>query len=732
MQYDYSGAEIPQAVKLQALDILEGLPLVFIPNCGQAHPKVSYYTESAKRKIFFTPEEVVFAEVDLDQEGPTVNGFALYLRFIGASPTAPEGQVPGSAKVNYFLGASPDRWEVGLPTYEEVVYRNLWPEIDLVFKEQGGELKYEFIAHPGADIKNISLGFSGVDDLVLDLEGNILISTPFGVLTDKKPVSFQLIDGSKTLLSSNFVLTKSESGESRCGFNVSDSYSPDYTLIIDPSLGFPPPPPFTRRGMDSGLGIAIDSADNAYVTGFTESPGFPVTPGAFQAERKGFKNAFVSVISTSATGAAGLTYSTYLGGSAVDVGFGIAVDTTGLIYVTGFTESPDFPVTASAFQNKLNGYKNAFVSVINPGATGAAGLTYSTYLGGGVLDVGFGVAVDNNGNAYVTGFTESPDFPATAGAIQGRLNGIKNAFISVLNTGTIGTPGLTYSTFLGGSGFDEGQGIAVDPSGATYITGFTYSRDFPVTSGALQPALNSKCVGANAFVSKISTGTTSAPTLVYSTYLGGSLFDQGTSIAADASSNAYVTGFTRSTDFPVTSGAFQTALNSAMGGTNAFVTKLNTGANGARSLVYSTYLGGATCDEGHGIAVDTSGNAYVTGFTFSKNFPVTANAFQPMLRSIQSGGSNAFVSQINTSRSGNSSLAYSTYLGGSGSDVGNGIAVDKFGNTFVAGRTESRDFPVTSGAFQPRLSGPMNAFISEINTSASGTASLVYSTYLGG
>ena len=164
--------------------------------------------------------------------------------------------------------------------------------------------------------------------------------------------------------------------------------------------------------------------------------------------------------------------------------------------------------------------------------------------------------------------------------------------------------------------------------------------------------LNSQHGGANAFVSKFSTSATGTPALAYSTYLGGSLFDQGCSITVDASNNAYVTGFTRSIDFPVTSGAFQTALNSVLGGTNAFVSKLNTGANGARSLVYSTYLGGTTCDEGHGIAVDKAGNAYITGFTYSKDFPVTASAFQPMLKSIHSGGSNAFISQINTSSIG--------------------------------------------------------------------------------
>ncbi len=729
VQYCPFDGAIPQAAQLQALDIFKGLPLVFIPNCGQAHPKVSYYAESARRKVFFTPEEVVFAEADLDEEEQMVNGFALYLRFVGAPPTIPEGRVPGIARMNYFLGADSDKWRTGIPTYEEVIYRNLWPEIDLVFREQGGELKYEFTVHPGGDIQSISLGFSGVDELVLDKDGNILIPTPFGVMTDKRPVSYQLIDGNRVPLASNFVITRSESGENRCSFSVSDNYSPGYTLVIDPALGYPPSP--KKGGFDTGLGIAVATSGNAYVTGFTESPDFPVTSGAFQGKLNGFKNAFVSVINTAATGAAALVYSTYLGGSGQDAGFGIAVDTSGNAYVTGFTESPDFPVTPGAFQGRLNGVKNAFVSVINTAASGAAALAYSTYLGGSVLDVSFGIAIDTSGNAYVTGFTGSPDFPVTPGAFQGRLNGVKNAFVSVINTAATGAAALAYSTYLGGSGFDEGYGIAIDPSGAIYMTGFTFSKDFPVTSGAFQPALNSKHGGANAFVSKISTAATGAAALAYSTYLGGSLFDQGYSIAVDASNNAYVTGFTRSKDFPVTSGAFQTALQSMLGGSNAFVTKLNTGANGARSLVYSTYLGGTTCDEGHGIAVDKAGNAYVTGFTYSKDFPVTASAYQSMLKSIHSGGSNAFVSQVNTNTTGSSSLAYSTYLGGSGSDAGNGVAVDKFGNTFVTGRTESHDFPVTSGAFQSRLAGPMNAFVSEINAGASGAASLVYSTYLG-
>ena len=415
--------------------------------------------------------------------------------------------------------------------------------------------------------------------------------------------------------------------------------------------------------LESGLGVAIDNTGNTYVTGFTEDPGFPVTAGAFQTTLKGRKNAFLAVINTSASGPA-LVYSTFLGGSGMDAGFGIAVDTSGNTYITGVTESPDFPVTAGAFQTTLKGCKNAFLAVINTNASGAGSLVYSTYLGGSGMDAGFGVGVNTNGNAYVTGCTNSPDFPVTSGSLQTALTGYKNAFVSVVKAGASGAASLVYSTYLGGSSFDEGSGIAVDASGNTYVTGFTYSRDFPVTSGAFQSILNSTYGGANAFVTKLNTGTSGTAALVYSTYLGGSYYDQGFGIAVDASNDAYVTGCTRSTDFPITQGAFQTMLKSTFDGTNAFVTKLNTGANGARSLIYSTYLGGTICDEGHGIAVDTAHNVYVTGFTYSRDFPVTTSAFQPMLKSFYVGGSNAFVALVNTNTTGNSSLAYSTFLGG--------------------------------------------------------------------
>ncbi len=735
--------------KIQAMDAFTGLPLVFVPNHGQAHPKVSFYGENSTYKVFFTPEEVVlvFAETspvgginapshsiigDCDREiGLCVEGFALYLKFTGASPTIPEGQLESQGTVNYFIGDDSGKWCTGLHTYREIAYRNLWPNIDLVFRELGGELKYEFVAHPGADIGDIGIAYSGVDELVLDESGNILIKTPFGILTDKKPVSYQVIGSNKAPIASNFVIAKSQDGANLCRFVIDDNYSPDHILVIDPGLSFPPPYPKKRRSLDMGTAIAVDNNANAYVTGLTVSIDFPVTPGAFQATLKGSENAFITVINAYASGAASLLYSTYLGGSGVDRGLGIEVDNSGNAYVTGLTESTDFPVTTGAFQSALKGHGNAFIAVINTYASGAAALVYSSYLGGSNFDAGFGIAIDNSGNAYITGLTQSPDFPYTPAAFQTVLRGPKDAFISVVNTGASGAASLSYSTYLGGSSSDEGYGIAVDSSGNTYVTGYTHSTDFPVTGTAFQAVLNSVDGGANAFLSKINTAASGLASLVYSTYLGGSRYDQGCGVAVDAAGNAYLTGFTKSSDFPVTSGAVQGILKNIYGGANAFISKINTLASGSRSLAYSTYLGGTSYDEGHGIVIDTAGNAYVTGYTYSSDFPVTPNAFQPMLKSIYDG-SNAFLSRINTNASGSSSFVYSTYLGGEYIDAGNGVALDRFGNTYMTGRTQSCNFPVTPGAFQSKLRGEMNAFVSLIDTNHCDVASFAYSSFLGG
>ncbi len=737
IQDDYAPEEISGAFEIQVMDAFKGLPFIFIPNAGQAHSKVSHYGDGSGCRIFFTPEEVVFAFTETSphsEEEDQANGFALYMKFIGANPIPPEGQVENSGKVSYFIGNDPDKWHTGLPTYEEIIYRNLWPNVDLVFKAERAEVKYKFVVHPGADLSAIRLAYSGADRLQLDENGNILIQTPFGVLTDRKPTSYQIINEDKVLIETNFLLGQNETGDNQCSFALGDNYDPGYTLVIDPGLSFSHT---VEKGFDGGLGIAVDNSSYVYVTGFTQSFDFPVTPGAFQAGLRGFDDAFVSVIDPNVSGAAALICSTYLGGCGFDRGIGIAVDNSGNAYITGITKSNDFPVTPGAFQTMLKGHGNAFVSVISTTASGAAALVYSTYFGGSRYDGGYGIAIDTIGNAYITGITKSNDFPVTPGAFQTMLKGHGNAFVSVISTTASGAAGLAYSTYLGGSRYEKGQGIALDNIGNSYVTGYACSRDFPVTTSAYQPVLNSKDGGSNAFVVRLNTSVSGTDGLIYSTYLGGRRYDRGYGIAVDAAYNAYVTGSTRSSDFPITSGAYQRLLKSIYCGANCFVSKINTNATGSISLAYSTYLGGSKYDEGHGITVDTAGNAYVTGYTYSKDFPVTPdNACQPMLRSIY-GGSNAFVAMVDTNKSGNASLPYSTYLGGSCSDAGNGIALDSHNIAFVTGRTQSCNFPITSGAFQIRLRGCMNAFVSGINTRAkcsaeSGPGSLAYSTFLGG
>lgn len=411
-----------------------------------------------------------------------------------------------------------------------------------------------------------------------------------------------------------------------------------------------------------------------------------------------------------------LTYSTYLGGSGYDSGAAIAVDSTGAVYVTGFTLSDNFPITAGAYHTTCGtsgscngGYSDVFVTKLSPGGSS---LVYSTYLGGSKDDLGKAIAVDSSGSAYVAGQTFSSDFPIVSGALQGSYGGAGDAFVTKLSPSG---SSLEYSTFLGGSATDEALGIAVDSAADAYITGRTFSANFP-TQAPLQSA-NGGGNDSDAFVTELnSTGTA----LVYSTYLGGSGQDAGAAIAVDATGNAFVTGFTKSTNFPVAS-PLQGTCASCPGYADAFVSEI--AANGA-SLAHSTYLGGNAEDEGTGIALDQSGNIYLTGFTYSTNFPVTSGAYQTSLAS----GSGAFVTKIAPD---SSAVVYSTYLHGGGLDFGQGIATDS-GNVFLTGQTYSTSFP-TANSIQSSCKSSScyygTGFVSEMNASGSG---LIFSTYLGG
>jgi hypothetical protein len=666
---------VAAATQKEALAAYDKLPLAFVPNAGQTDARVRYQAQAGGANFYFTRRAAVFSFAKKEQ------GVTLRLSFLGASPTTRiEGERLGPGRVNYLIGNDPAMWQTGLPTYGQIVYRNLWPGIDMVFRGGKGRLSYEFLVRPGARPEAIRLAYHGAQGLRLDPSGNLRIRTQLGVLTDPRPMTYQVVAGRRTPVASRIVLSPSGAH----GFALG-SYDRSRPLVIDPGLLYS-----TYLGgssFDGGFGITLDGAGNAYVTGRTVSADFPTTAGAFDTTYNGGDDAFVTKLNALGTG---LLYSTYLGGSNFDEGLGIAVDGAGNAYVTGDTGSADFPTTAGAFATTGSGV-NAFVTKLS--ALGTA-LLYSTYLGGSSTDAGFAIAVDGAGNAYLTGTTRSADFPTTA-AFDTTLGGAGDAFVTKLNA--LGT-GLVYSTYLGGSSGENGFGIALDGAGSTDVTGNTDSTDFPTTAGAFDTTLGGS---EDVFVTKLD-ASGSGP-LVYSTYLGGSSSDEGRAIAVDGVGNAGVTGVTDSTDFPTTAGAFDTTYN---GGGDAFTTKLN--ALGA-GLLGSTYVGGSGSDEGLGIALDGAASVYLTGDTGSADFPTSAGAFDT---SFNGGGRDSFVTKLNAKATG---LLYSTYLGGSSFEAGFGIAVDGAGNAYAAGSTGSADFPTTAGAFDTTFNGGLaDAFVTKL------------------
>jgi hypothetical protein len=395
-----------------------------------------------------------------------------------------------------------------------------------------------------------------------------------------------------------------------------------------------------------------------------------------------------------------LAFVSYLGGSGDDYGHAVAIDGAGCAYVVGETGSVNFPALGPE-QASMAGDTDVFVTKWNAAGTG---IVYATYIGGANRDVAMGVAVDVAGDAYVTGFTYSGDFPITSGALRTSFVGDSKAFVLKLNPGG---NGLIYSTFLGGSGDDYGAGIAVDAAGEAHIAGYTASIDFPTSTGAFQ-----QHYGGGSYDGFLAKLNAAGSALIYSTYLGGIANDTAAGVALDPSGNIYVTGQTQSGNFPTLNPLQATSSES-----DAFVVKMN--ASG--QVQYSTYLGGTGLTNGTAIAADSAGIAYVTGFTDAADFPVAFNAYQ----AANNGSYDAFVAVLNAS---GSSILGATYLGGAGQDIGYGIALDGFGNIYIAGSTNSIDFPVYA-ATQPAYNGGGDALVAEFNNQLT---SLVYATYFGG
>lgn len=663
------------------------IPLSFEPNDGQAGSQVKFLARGSGYSLFLTSNEAILASQKSSPVGKTPESDTLRMKIVGANRQAKvSGENLLSGKTNYLIGSDQDKWKTDIANFGRVRYADVYEGIDLVYYGNGGQLEYDFVVDPGASLSKIGLEFSGARKLELDAEGDLVLSTAGGELRLHKPVIYQEVAEQRRSIDGHFIAT----GKNRIGFAVPE-YDHSLPLVIDPVLNYS-----TYLGgnsNDQGNGIAVDTAGNAYVIGQTGSTNFP-TLGPFQAATGGVgSDVFVTKLNASGNT---LIYSTYLGGSFTDFGNAIAVDTQGNAYITGRTDSTNFPLQ-NAFQGSLGGGTQAFVAKLNSSGNG---LAYSTYLGGTNpgptgdtgLGTGYGIAVDTQGSAYVTGFTTAANFP-TVNAFQSIRGGSpsdrsQDAFVTKFNPAG---NALIYSTYLGGSnpqgsvaGVDTGFGVAIDTQGNAYVAGTTSSTTFP-TATPFQAMLNgSNLDGQDAFVTKLDAAGNA---LVFSTYLGGSDRDNGYAVAVDAQGNAYVTGSTFSTNFP-TSNPIQTTIGGGLFDIDAYVTKLGASGN---ALVYSTYLGGNNSDQGNGIKVDGQGSAYVVGRTLSTNFPTAAP-----LQSTNRGSANAFVTKLNAPGSG---FVYSTYFGGTNSDSALAISLDGLGNAYLTGLTSSTTFP-TLNPFQ--------------------------------
>ena len=604
-------------------------------------------------------------------EGGESEGVALKLSFPGSNPhlqLEPFDRL--DIVISYFLGNDPGKWRTHVPVWGGVRYKDLYPGVDLVLAGEGGRWTWRLLVRNRQfPLSDVRLRVEGAEEL--RVEGNcLLIATAVGEF------AFPLLDvvgpdGRQIPGQAPKVRDKDVLAPFAVGSSPPPSHGGDVRTTTVSSLAYSTF--FGGSGDDVNYSIITDAGGSAYFIGATKSLDFPTTPGAFDPTHNAYYDAFVAKLNPAGSAP---SYATFLGGSYDDLSGAEAlfVDPSGIAYIAGISGSPDFPTTVGAYDETYNGYGDVFVTKLS--ADGSA-LIYSTFIGGIDYDYGYTLAVDSQGSVVVGGETYSSDYPVTQGCYDSSFNGESDAFVTKLSPAG---NSLVYSTFLGGASYDWATAITLDAAGYAYIEGDTYSSNFPITPGAFDGSYGGD---GDVFVAKLNpTGSA----LSYSTFLGGSTVEWSEAIALDAENCAYVTGGTLSSDFPVSTGAFDTTFG---GMSDAFVTKLNPTGSG---LIYSTFLGGSDVDAAWSLLVDPNRAVYLSGITCSSDFPTTADALD---RSFN-GEKDAFIAKLDSS---GSLLQYSTFLGGSKEDKGAGITLDNKAAIYNTGTTFSPDFPTTSGAF---------------------------------
>jgi RHS repeat-associated protein len=664
--------------------------LAFVPNDGITDSSVHFFTQHAGLSAFLTDGgDATFTVPMPPASAPNDNGTDASSQT--TPPTASDvfrmHMVGGDANAailtgdtlpshsNFFVGPDASSWHLDEPNYGAITYKNVWNGVDVVYRaDANGHLAFDFQAQPGADLSQIRLSWDGVNSSSIDpATGNLVLQTPGGPVVFDAPAAYQSNGDTQTAVGVQQVVNP----DGTVSFNFSN-YDPSLGLTLDPSLSYSTY--LGGSGDDYAYSAATDASGDVWVTGQTASTDFPTSVGSYQTANGGGTNdAFVTKLNAGGE----IAWSTYLGGSGGDVGYGIAVDTSGNAFVTG-NASSGFPS-----DNAISGqtYPGGFIAELTAGG----GLTYSTPLDGSGIALK-AIAVDSNDAAYVAGVS-SGSFTTTGGALQTTYGG--GSFDATVSKIHPGGGSLDYSTYLGGTQGDFGYGIQVDASGHAFVLGSTLSSNFPVTGGSYKTVYPGTAFIQSNFVVELNT---SGSAEVYGTYIGqitppsGGIVGMG--IALDSSGNAYIAGATAGS-YPTTVGSFGGAAS------GLYLTKLNSAGTG---LSYSGVLSGGSATA---VALDSSNDAFLTGSS-TGSLSVTTGAFQTSY----GGNTDAFVVEINPA--GNT-VTYASYLGGSSTDVGNGIGVDVNSNAYVVGDTNSTNFPTAGAAAQASNAGGYDAFISKIS-----------------
>jgi hypothetical protein len=686
-------------------------PAGFVENQGQWDTDSAYVSRLGGMVTRLEKHAIV-----VQQQAGRGTGAVVRLSFEGAARSSIlEGGRERRGVCNFLVG---DRstWRRGVPCYDDVFYRGLYDGVDVRVRESGGRPEYDLLLAPGADLGQVVIRPEGVETLAIEPDGSLVMHTTRGLLCQQPPVAwYEDGSGARRAVESSFCLID----ETCFGFEVARRDA-GLTLVIDPSLAWS-----TFIGgseYDAAWSVVVDQDGMVTVAGSTASANFPTKPGAYDQTHAGtgsdgFGDCFVARFDPSATTPEDqLMWSTFLGGTDDENINNVRLDSDGTVVVGGWTGSSDFPTTPGAYSEVFNGVYDTFVARLS---SDGSDLLWSTFLGGSDSDYAGAfrtMVLEESGMVTITGYTLSTDFPTTPGAFDLTYNtagplGWDNGYVSRLDPTQTGQDQLVYSTYLGGTGDEGGQGLGVHGDGLITVGGWTNSSNFPTTDGGFDTTYNGSGSngGGDVFVARLDPAGNGADDLVYATYVGGSADEGANALVVDDTGMVSITGSVSSSDYPITPGAYNETYNGAW---DAFVSRLSLDGNGAGDLVYSTFVGGSTnYDYGYNLDLNAHGDVVFTGATRSSDFPATPDSLA------YGFGQDAFVGRMRLDGQESADMVMLSYLGGSNTDAGYEIFADNSNNLTVVGSTRSANFPVTPWAYDVTHNSPgvQDAFVTMLD-----------------